>query len=289
MALDYDRLMGMAPMVNHQVFTARDTMLYALGVGAALGAPTNTDELKFVYEDGLEALPTMVVVLAFPGFWMKDPKYGLDWKRILQGEQSIVLHRPLPTSGDLTGITTIDAIYDKGADKGAVLITTRKLSDTATGELIASVRGSTFLRGDGGFGGSSEGAPQPHPLPEGRRPDEVVEYAIPAEQALLYRLSGDYNPLHADPEVAKAAGFPAPVLHGLCTYGFAGRAVLKALCANTPARLKRFDVRFSSPVFPGETLRVEIWREGAGRAALRAKVVERDLIVLRNGLVEYEA
>ena len=288
-ALDYDQLMGMAPMVTRQVFTERDTILYALGVGAALGAPTDPDELRFVYEEGLEALPTMAVVLAFPGFWLKDPTFGLDWKRILHGELSVVLHRPLPASGDLTATAKVEAIYDKGADKGAILYWTRQIADTATGELIASVRSASFLRGDGGFGGSSEGAPKPHPLPLDRAPDEVVDFAVAAEQALLYRLSGDYNPLHADPRVAAAAGFPVPILHGLCTYGFAGRAALKALCGNQPARLKRFDVRFSSPVYPGETLRVEIWREQPGRASLRARVVERDLIVLQNGLVEYAA
>jgi len=232
-------------MVNRQVFTVRDTMLYALGVGAAYGAPTDPDTLRFVYEDGLEALPTMAVVLAYPGFWAKEPQYGLDWKRVLASEQSIMLHKPVPCAGDLTGITTIDAIYDKGADRGAILYSTRKITDTANGELIASVSSSTFLRGDGGFGGGSDGAPAPHMVPQDRAPDEVIELPIMPEQALIYRLSGDYNPLHADPAIAKAAGFPKPILHGLCTYGVAGRAVLRALCGGAPGRLKRYGVRFS--------------------------------------------
>jgi len=289
MALDYDMLMGLEPMVTRQVLTTRDTILYALGVGVAHGAATDPEALRFVYEDGLEALPTMAVVLGYPGFWLKEPRYKLDWKRVLAGDQSVRLYKPLPCAGDLTGTTTIDAIYDKGPEKGAVLYSTRRITDTQSGELIATVTSSAFLRGDGGFGGSSDGAPKPHALPDHRAPDEVVEFAIAPEQALIYRLSGDYNPLHADPVVARAAGFPNPILHGLCTYGFAGRAVLEALTRGEPARLKRFDVRYSSPVFPGETLRVEMWREESGRASLRARVVERDLVVLKNGLVEYDA
>jgi acyl dehydratase len=287
MALDYDFLMGQPPMINRQVLTARDTILYALGVGAAMDAPTDPEELRFVYESGLKALPTMAVVLAYPGFWAGDPKYGLAWQKILHGEQSIELHRTLPVEGTLRGETTIDAIYDKGADKGAILYSSRRITDEATGELIATARQSTFLRGDGGFGGQSEGAPQPHPTPA-REPDVTLRMVTREGQALVYRLSGDANPLHIDPEVAVRAGFPRPIFHGLGTYGVVGRAALKALCGNQPERLKRFDARFSSPVYPGETLDVAIWREGPGRAALRARAVERDLVVLQNGYVEFE-
>jgi acyl dehydratase len=148
------------------------------------------------------------------------------------------------------------------------------------------VRNSSFLRGDGGRGGSSEPQRKPHPLPE-RAPDESVTLETTANQAMIYRLSGDYNPLHIDPEVAKAGGFDRPILHGLATYGVAGRAVLAALCGNDPARLKRLDARFASPVFPGETIRTDIWREGDGRASYRSSVVERDLVVLNNGYVEF--
>ena len=289
MALDYDMLMNLEPIITHQTLTVRDTILYALGVGVAVGAATEPEALKFAYEEGLEALPTMAVVLAYPGFWLKDPKYKVDWNRILHGEQSIQLYRPIPCSGTFTGVTTVDAIYDKGESKGAILYATRKITDASSGELIADVTYSSFLRGDGGFGGTSEGAPKPHQIPADRKADETVELYIPDEQPLIYRLSGDYNPLHADPAVAKAAGFPRPILHGLCTYGFAGRAALRALCKSEPARLKRYDVRFSTPVFPGETLCVEIWREGTGSAGLRASVIERDLVVLQNGFVEYAA
>ena len=154
--------------------------------------------------------------------------------------------------------------------------------------LIATVRQCSFLRGDGGFGGRSDGAPAPHPMPD-RPTDDVIRMRTRPEQALIYRLSGDYNPLHIDPKVAEQGGFERPILHGLATYGVAGRAVLKALCGDQPERLRRFDVRFSSPVYPGESLDIAIWREGTGRAALRARAVERDVVVLQNGYVEYEA
>jgi acyl dehydratase len=163
---------------------------------------------------------------------------------------------------------------------------TREIRNAA-GELLVTVRNSSFLRGDGGRGGSSEPQPKPRPMPE-RPADEAVTLPTALNQAMIYRLSGDYNPLHIDPEVAKVGGFDRPILHGLATFGVAGRAVLSALCDNQSARLKRLDARFASPVFPGETIRTEIWREGDGRAAYRASVVERDLVVLNNGYVEYE-
>jgi acyl dehydratase len=286
MALNYDFLMGLEPIVVRQTLTVRDTILYALGVGAAADAPTDPAELRFVYEDGLKALPTMAVVLGYPGFWAKDPKYGLDWRKALAGEQSIELHRPLPVAADIRGVTTIDEIYDKGAAKGAVVYSSRKIYDEGAGELLATVRSALFLRGDGGFGGKSEGAPVPHPIPQ-RAADVVARRGTRPEQALIYRLSGDLNPLHADPAVAAQAGFRAPILHGMATYGVAGRAALQVLCDNIPERLRRFDARLTSPVYPGETLEVEIWREGGGRAALRVRVIERDVTVLQNGLIEF--
>jgi len=286
MAFDYDFLMGMPPIETRQEWTFRDTILYALGVGAAAEAPTDPSELKFVYEEGLQALPTMAVVLAHPGFWVMHPKYGIDWKKVLHGEQWIELHRPLPTAASLRGVVTIDEIYDKGADKGAVMLSRRAIYDQATGDLVASVGQSSFLRGNGGFGGRSDGAPQPHPTPD-RAPDLTLRSATRIDQALLYRLSGDYNPLHADPQVAAQAGFKAPIFHGLGSYGVVGRLILKGLCDNRPERLKKLNVRFSSPVYPGETLEVDIWREGEGRAAYRARVVERDVVVMQNGYVEF--
>lgn len=287
MTLDYDRMMSLAPLETRQTLTRRDTILYALGVGVGADDPLSPETLRYVYEDGLQALPTMAVTMGYPGFWLKDPQYGLDWKKILHGEQSIELHRALPVEGEILGRTRVDAIHDKGAGKGAILYSSREIVDLASGETIATVRQSSFLRGDGGFGGASEGAPKPHPTPTGRVPDASVTLAIRPDQALIYRLNGDYNPLHIDPAVAAGGGFNRPILHGLCTYGFAGRAAVAALCEGDAARLRRFDVRFSSPVYPGETLRVDFWHEGAGRAAFIARVVERDVAVLQNGYAEW--
>jgi acyl dehydratase len=288
MALDCERLLNLEPIKTVQAYDAADTILYALGVGAGSDVECDPAYLRYVYEDGLEALPTMSVVLAFPGPWASNPALGLDYKRLLHAEQSIILHRKVPTAGHVVGTTTVEAIYDKGAAKGALVYASRTIADLASGELIATVRFSYFLRSDGGFGGSSEGAPKPHPTPIERAPDGVIDLATRPEQALLYRLSGDYNPLHAAPAAAHQAGFPRPILHGLCTYGVAGRAALKLVCGDDPGRLRRFDARFSRPVYPGETLRTEVWREGPGRAALSVRAIERDIVVLQNGLVEFE-
>jgi acyl dehydratase len=284
MAIDYQRLKAWPfPEIEHK-YGAKDTILYALGLG--LGAdPTDRDQLRFVYEEGLQALPTMAVVLAYTGFFARNPETGIDWKRVLHGEQGIVLHKPLPASGTVVGRTVIDEIIDKGEGKGALLYSRRDIRDKETGELLASLHSTSFLRGDGGFGGPTGPAKPVHALPE-RAPDLAVEIATLPQAALIYRLSGDYNPLHADPEIAKAAGFARPILHGLCSFGVAGHALLKALCGYDPARLKRMEVRFSAPVFPGETIRTEIWREGEGRFGFRCKVAERDIVAINNGLAE---
>lgn len=280
MAIDPDKLLSMPPIVTRQTLTARDTILYALGIGAT--------ELDFLFEERLKALPTMAVTLGYPGFIWRDPALGANWQKVLHGEQSTILHAPLPVAGEIVGSTVIEALYDKGADKGALAMVTREIHDGA-GTHLATSRSMTFLRGDGGFGGSAEGAPVPHAIPD-RAPDDVVTLATAANLAQIYRLSGDLNPLHIDPDVARAGGFEAPILHGLATYGVIGRALLAARCGNEPARLKRLDGRFSSPVYPGETIETSIWDSkesgDGGKLAFRARVVERDKIVFTNGYAE---
>lgn len=262
-------------------YTARDTILYALGLG--LGAdPLDRDQLRFVYEDGLRALPTMGVVLGYPGFWLKDEKFGADWKKVLHGEQGVILYKPLPASGTVIGRHRVTEVFDKGAGKGAIMLSERDVFDKASGELLCKLTSTTFLRGDGGFGGPAGSGPAPHPLPE-RAPDRTVEIATLPQAALIYRLSGDYNPLHADPDVAAAGGFKAPILHGLCTFGVVGHALLKTIGNDDPAAMKSIQVRFSSPVYPGETIVTEMWKEGGGVTSFRAKVKERDLVVINNG------
>ena len=283
MPIDYDKLKNWHfPDLEHR-YEAKDTILYALGVGCGAD-PMDRTELPFVYEDGLKALPTMAVVLGYPGFWLKDPATGVDWRKILHGEQGLVIHKPLPASGTVIGRTRVTEIVDKGPGKGALLYSDRDVFDKVTGDLLATLTSTTFIRGEGGFGGPSGPSPAPHALPE-RAPDIAVDLKTLPQAALIYRLSGDDNPLHADPDVAAAAGFERPILHGLCSYAVAGRAVLKACCGNDPTRLKRFDLRFSAPVMPGETIRTEIWRDGS-TVSFRARVVERDVVVLNNGRAE---
>jgi acyl dehydratase len=284
MAIDYQRLKNWPfPEIEHS-YRAKDTMLYALGLG--LGAdPMDPDQLRFVYEEGLKALPTMAVVLALPGQWSKNPETGINWKMLLHGEQGLVLHQPLPPAGTVVARTVIDEIVDKGAGKGALIYSHRDIRDKETGALLASLASTSFLRGDGGFGGPSGPTKPVHALPE-RAPDLICDIATLPQAALIYRLSGDYNPLHADPEIAAAAGFARPILHGLCTFGVAGHALLRTLCGYDPQRLKRMEVRFSSPVFPGETIRTEMWREGDGRFGFRCRVIERDIVAINNGLAE---
>jgi acyl dehydratase len=289
MTIDYQRLKNWPFESVAQTYTAKDSILYALGVG--LGEdPTDLSELRFLYEDGLKALPTLAVVLSRPGFWVRDPHSGVDWKRVLHGEQGLVLHRPLPPEGEVSGRTRIDEIVDKGPGKGALIYSSRTLIDRRDGEPLCTLTSTTFCRGDGGFGGPSgrSGQPSaPQPIPQ-TAPELICDLPTSRRAALIYRLSGDLNPLHIDPEVARAANFPRPILHGLATYGVAGHALLRLLCNYDPSRLTRMDVRFSSPVFPGETIRTEIWRTGPGQAAFRSRVVERDVVVLNNGYAEYK-
>jgi acyl dehydratase len=266
-----------------QDLTRRDTILYALSVG--LGAdPMDEDQLRFVYEDGLEALPTMAVVLGYAGFWLKHPDTGVDWVKVVHAEQGLRLHRPLPVEGRLVGRTRVTGLVDKGAGKGALLYSEREVRD-ADGGLLATLEQTTFLRGDGGCGGSTGPAKVPHPTPE-RAPDLAIDLPTLPAQALIYRLNGDWNPLHADPAVARKAGFERPILHGLATFGVVGHALLKGLCGYRPERLRAIDGRFSAPVYPGETIRTEIWHGPGGIAAFRARAAERDVVVLANGRAE---
>jgi len=284
MAIDPDTLLNWHFEPIEHSYKFRDTILYALGVG--LGAdPMDEAQLPFVFEEpALKALPTMAVVLAYPGFWIRDPGTGVDWVKILHGEQGLTLHAPLPSAATVVATTKVTSVLDKGADKGALIYSSRTIRDKATGQELATVTATAFGRGDGGFGGPSGPAPAPHILPD-REPDDVCDLPTLPHAALIYRLSGDLNPLHASPAVAKAAGFERPILHGLCTYGVAGHAILKTQCGYDPAKLKSMDLRFSAPVFPGETIRTEMWRDDSV-VSFRATAVERGIVVLNNGRAE---
>jgi acyl dehydratase len=283
MAIVYDKLMALEVPPKEQTYGAKDCILYALGIGLGHD-PMNEDELPFVYEKNLKVLPTMGTVLGHPGFWMRDRETGIDWVRIVNGEQGIVLHRPLAGAGTVVGRMRIVEIIDKGTGKGALILTERKVTDKKSDELIATVTQTTFCRADGGFGGPQRLAPTPHPIPE-RAPDIFCDLGTRPEAALIYRLSGDDNPLHAEPAVARQAGFERPIMHGLANFGVAGHALLKTICGYDPARLVSFACRFSAPVFPGETLRTEMWRDG-DVVSFRSRVVGRDVIAINNGHAE---
>jgi len=285
MAIDYDRLKNRNFADIEVAYGVKDTMLYALGLGLGQD-PMDPKQLRHVYEEDLVAMPTMGVVLATPGFWVKEPDTGVDWPKVLHGEQGLTIHRPLPPQGRVVSRFRIDEIIDKGVGKGALMYTTRALRDAATGEPLCSITSTSFLRGDGGFGGPAGPIRQPHPVPEGT-PDAYFDWSIGRHAALLYRLNGDYNPVHADPKAAAQGGFAQPILHGLCSYGVAGWAVTTLLCDGDAARLRRFDLRFTAPVYPGETLRTEVWKQGPGAAAFRVRVPARDVIALNNGRAEY--
>jgi len=268
-----------------QHLTVRDTMLYALGLG--LGAdPLDEKQLRFVYEKDLQALPTMAVVLAAPHAWLKKSGTGFGTKSV-HGEQTLEIHKPLPVEGELVGVPKLASVVDKGADKGAVIATERKVYDRKTGDHLCTLVQTTFARGDGGFGGPTGPVRAPHAIPE--TPAQLVcDLPIAPQAALIYRLSGDYNPLHADPQHAKDVGFPKPILHGLCTLGMAGHALLRTCCDYDPKRLTRMEVRFSAPVYPGETLRTEMWRNG-NVISFRCLAAEREKVVLSNGRAEISA
>ncbi|MGB7035571.1 MAG: MaoC/PaaZ C-terminal domain-containing protein [Xanthobacteraceae bacterium] len=283
MAIVYDKLMALDIPPREQTYAAKDCILYALGIGFGQD-PMNEDELPFVYEKNLKVLPTMGTVLGHPGFWARNFDTGIDWVKVVNGEQGIILHRPLAGAGTVIGRQRIVEVIDKGMGKGALVLSEREISDKTTGAPIATVTHTMFCRGDGGFGGPARQSPPPHEVPASK-PDAVCDLATRPEAALIYRLSGDLNPLHSDPAVAKQAGYPRPIMHGLGSFGVAAHAVLKTFCGYDPAKLGSLAARFSAPVFPGETLRTEMWRDGEA-VSFRTRVVERDVVAVSNGHAE---
>lgn len=269
-------------------WTDRDTLLYAIGVGAG------TDDLAFTTENSHEieqqVLPTYAVIAcsAFPAAL----KIGtFNFSMLLHGSQEIRLHRPLPPAGKLTVVSEVADIQDKGEGKNAVVMLKGTGTDPASGEVVAETLTTVVIRGEGGFGGQPGQRPAAPQIPD-REPDAQVALPTREDQALIYRLSGDRNPLHSDPWFAKnLAGFPKPILHGLCTYGVAGRALVAELGGGDATKVHAVAARFSSPVFPGETLTTSIWRTEPGRAVFRTEAAGPDWadarLVLEDGVAEY--
>ncbi|MGB1822756.1 MAG: MaoC/PaaZ C-terminal domain-containing protein [Acidimicrobiales bacterium] len=266
----------------------RDSLLYAVGIGAGAEDPVGS-ELEFTTNNskGIEqrTFPTQGVVIGGSGGALG--KVGeIDWGRVLHGSQGVTLHQPIPVSGTVVIEESVSGIWDKGEGKNAIIETESKVSLKETLEPLFDLRFSIVVRGSGGFGGEEGNtAPQVH-APDAS-PDHEVTYQTRTDQALTYRLSGDYNPLHSDPWFAtELGGFPKPILHGLCTYGFTGRALLHQLCDGDPSSFKSMDSRFSSPVYPGDSLTVQMWVEG-GQAIYRTvaqKDTPEERVVIDNGL-----
>jgi len=285
MTFDPEKLLNKDFPVIQQTYTAKDCMLYALGVGIGID-PLNEESLRFVYEENLKVLPSQSVMTAHPGFWAKEEDTGLDWVKVLHAGQEIIMHTPFPSEGTVEAKTRITSVTDKGQRIGALIVSDRVVSDVATGEDICTLVTTILARGDGGFGGEHKATPKTDIIPTSE-PDIVCDLPTQPQQALIYRLTGDFNSLHASPTVARNAGFKAPILHGLCTMGVATHALIKSCCDYDTSRFKRMRLRFCAPVYPGETIRTEIWING-NEMAFRCKSLEQDKVVINNGYLLVE-
>ena len=280
MALNYQRLMAHRHPDIAVEYGAHECILYALGIGLGMH-PLEPGELKFVYERaGLEAFPTMAVVLGWPGR-ITDPSFGVDERLVVAGDLKVTLHRPLAPQARLVSRPRVKEVVDKGAGNAAIILNTRDLIGE-DGTPVATVDSSTFARKHGGFGGQVTETPAPPAVPQ-TAPEMVCDLPTPPNLALLYRLNGDENPLHADPERAKVAGFDRPILHGAASFGVAAHAVLRMVADYQPQRLASIEARFSKPVFPGDTIRTEIWQQGE-RVSFQCRALGRNDVVLSNGL-----
>ncbi|WP_018322522.1 MaoC family dehydratase [Bradyrhizobium sp. WSM2793] len=282
MPMNYEQLMAMKNLGQIYSYGNREVMLYAYGIG--MGAdPQDEKELAFVNEATATPRPLKVVpTFASVAAWGARPgEMNLNRVMVVDGERDITFHRPLATAAHITADSAVLAVFDKGKDKGAVIRHQTVLKNT-DGEPQATLVASLFARGDGGFGGPSEGQPEPHLVPT-RAPDLTVDISTRPDQALIYRLCGDRNPLHSDPEFAKCAGFPRPILHGMCTYGITCRGILQTYADYDPTAFRRHAARFSSAVYPGETVTLYMWRDG-NVISFEAKVKARGVTVIKNGM-----
>ncbi len=278
MAVTQESLMALQLLGKEFTYTDNDSMLYALGIG--MGADQmDRQELAFCYENGLKVMPSQATVIAFDDsiFW----DCGIDVFKTVHGEQRLTLHRPLPAAATVVSDVRATDAFDKGEGRGAIILLETVLTDKDSGDKLCTMDSVLFARGDGGYGGP-QGSPEPLPKSPMRPADHVVEFQTLPRQALLYRLSGDRNPLHCDPDFAATGGFDKPILHGLCTYGHACHAVLRTTCNYQPERMLSFSARFAAPVIPGDMLQTHIWQD-EDEIYFTTSVPEKDLIVLSNG------
>jgi acyl dehydratase len=281
MPINYDELMALKNLDQKFAYSDREVMLYAYGIG--MGAdPMDERELAFVNEAAATPRPLKVVpTFASVAAWGATPgEMNLNRVMVVDGERDITFHRPLQVAAKLLVDSRVLAVFDKGKDKGAV-IRHQTVLKNEKGEELATLVASRFARGDGGFGGPSDGQPEPHQVPT-RPPDQSVDIPTRADQALIYRLCGDRNPLHSDPEFARRAGFPKPILHGMCTFGITCRGILQTYADFDPAAFRRHAARFSAPVYPGETVTLDMWKDG-NVISFEARVKARNAVVIKNG------
>ena len=278
MALNYEKLMGLKRSGDRFTYTDRETMLYAIGIGMSRD-PYDQKELAYTFEKSkLKTVASMATVIQRIPL-LKD--CGYDYTKVVHGEQRLSLEKPLEPEGEIVCDSRVVSAFDKGAGKGAIINTETVAKDAKTGAKLYTLTSTTFARGDGGFGGPNGAGLEPHKLPD-RKPDLTASAETRIDQALLYRLNGDRNPLHSDPELAKRVGFPVPILHGLCTYGTACRTILREVAKYDHTKITGFDVRFSSPVYPGETILTDMWVDGK-TVSFRCRLKERDVTVINNG------
>jgi acyl dehydratase len=276
MTIDRDRLLAHNIPEVVQEYGPEVLARYALSIGMGQDP---MDRVALPYATGAQAMPAVVCVLGHPGFWLGDPATGVDALRLVHGEQGITIHAPFPATGRIRAKTRPTGLVDKGEGRGALLYSEKEIRDADDDTLLATCRITTFLRGDGGYGGASDEPKSVHTLPDGP-PDHVIETPTRSEQALLYRWNGDPNTLHTDPDVAAKAGFEQPILHGLCTFGVAAQALLSVLCDGDATRFGSMDARFTAHVFPGEMLVTDIWKDGS----FRTRVPGRDKVAIGNGI-----
>ena len=278
MTINFNEIMNLTSENVEISYSDKDSILYSLGIGLG-NDPMNLNELKYVYENSQSVLPSMAT-----NFQYHSPlllKTNINFIMVVHGEQRLSITNALPVSGDFIANAKVIGCYDKGPARGAIIEVETTVKNKKNNEEICKLVSTTFARGDGGFGGPDSPKKEIF-IPDGE-PDYVSEVSTKPDQALIFRLSGDYNPLHSDPNFAKAAGFEKPILHGMCTYGIACRSLVNEICENDASKLKRFDCRFSSPVYPGETIITEMWKKDK-MIYFNSKVKERDKLVLKNGV-----